>query len=378
MRVSLFFPRSTPFYEGLLGQMLRGFQAAGCEASGLCRHLGAQELRDWCAAHRPHAILEMNRPGRDVPFLPAGVRHIVWVVDFNGRHVSYFEGSDITYLFGPGWVRAYPHRGFHRWLGPGTDPSIYAPHGHGPRFPIEANFAGHIPAPWTEGELDRDLTGGFGAYRFRDLLPALGRWLLEIPKHRRPRVTDSLEAASYFCGQATGYPVVVDERLAYDIRGRTIRQVRRAALVDGILAQCPGLQIYGPPTWPQWPQYAPHYRGQLERPEELSDVYRRSAVTFHEGNGIHFRSIDAMACGALLFFLEHPEDRLPGGIETQFAPGVHYVSFNAKNFPEQIARYRRDKAAANAVRKQALQEILHAHTWRHRAEQVLCDLRDVG
>lgn len=375
--VSLFFPRSTPFYVGLLAQMRRGFEALGVETSGLCRHLGPEALPQWCSEYQPDAIFEMNRPRRDVPFLAPSVPHIVWVVDFNGRPLSYFEGSEITYLFSAGWPALFPHRGFHRWLGPGTDETLYSPPPDDAPRDLGATFVGHIPKPWTDEELDRDLTGGRGDCRFRDVLERLGRWLTTVPEAREPPGADALEFVDTFCRRATGFPVVVDERLAYDIRGRLIRHLDREALADAMLAHCDDVHFYGPENWRMWSSYAPYYRKHLDRPEEMRDVYRRSRLTFHQGNGVHFRSVDAMACGTILFYREHWHDRKPGGMADVFAPGEHYVPFTEATLAEALEHLRDDPDRVARIRGQAAAEIRRAHTWTHRARQILDDMEDV-
>lgn len=377
-RISVFLPRPTPFYEGLLPQMMKGFEAEGIEASGLCRHLDATALREWCEAYRPDAILEMNRPGCEVPFLPRGIAHLVWVVDLNGRPLSHFEGSAATYLFGPGWARGYPHAGFHRWMGPGTDPEVYAARTLAPSFAIAGNFAGHIPAPWTEDELARDLTGGAGSFRFRDLIGPLAAWLTQSATFRVPRAYDALDVAKILCREASGCELVVDDRATYDIRCRLIRHARREGLIATMLDACPGLHLYGSPSWARWPRFAPHYRGLIESPEELAALYRDSEATFHEGQGVHFRSLDAMASGGLLFFLEHPEDLMLGGMNTVFEPDVHFVPFRTETLADRMARYRDDRSAAAAVRKAAADAVRSAHTWQHRARAIVGDLADLG
>lgn len=375
--VSIFLPRPTPFYAGLLEQLRRGFEAVGVATSGLCRHLEADELTQWCAAHRPDVVFEMNRPRRDVPSLARSIVHIVWVVDLNGRSLDYFEGSEITYLFSPGWYKVYPHAGFHRWLGPGTDPTIYAPPPPGAPRDLGATFVGHIPRPWTPEELNRDLTGGLGSYRFADLLGPLERWLATHPDHRDPLREDTLEAAELLCRHVTGVPLVVDERLTYDIRGRIVRHLGRQTVADCMLNHRDDVHFYGPENWRQWPRYAPHHRKLLDSSAEVADVFKRSRSTFHEGEGVHFRSVDAMACGTLLVFHEHWYDGDPGGMARVFEPNVHYVPFTPASLNEQLERFVDDPVAAERIRAEAAAEIHRAHTWTHRAAQVMRDVAAV-
>lgn len=374
--VSIFLPRPTPFYEGLLTQLRSAFLRLGVEAEGLCRHLEGPDLQAWCDAHKPTAIFEMNRPRRDVPSLPRDIKHIVWVVDFNGRDLSHFEGSDLTYLFSPGWPALYPHRGFHRWLGPGSDPDVYRPTPR-PRD-LGATFVGHIPRPWSEQELARDLTGGAGHCRFVDVLPELEAWFSEPPGRRQPALDDALEVARDRVLTQSGCDLVADASLTYDIRGRVVRHLRRRRLLDAVCDHVSDVHIYGPSHWLAWPRYAPFYRGALDRPDAMSEVYGRSQINFHEGNGVHFRSMDVLASGGLLFYREHWHDPTPGGIARVFEPGVHYVPFREDNLPEQIARFRDDEDRRAQMCRAAAAEIRRAHTWTHRAREILDDLADAA
>ena len=108
LRLSVFLPRPTGFYRGLLPQMLRGFEQAGFEVSGTTEHLGEAELLDWCRSHKTDVVFEMNRTRSEVPFLPRSILHISWVVDFLGRTEAQIQGSDLTYFFTTGWVTAHP------------------------------------------------------------------------------------------------------------------------------------------------------------------------------------------------------------------------------------------------------------------------------
>lgn len=375
--VSIFLPRPTPFYAGLLQQLRRGFEALGVATSGLCRQLEGEELAQWCAAHRPDIVFEMNRPRRDVPSLPTSILHVTWVVDLNGRALDYFEGSEITYLFSPGWNRLFSHAGFHRWFGPGADTSIYAPLPLGAARDLGATFVGHIPRPWSDEELQRDVTGGAGAWRFADLLAAIEPWLAQWPDDRRPWVDDTLDAAEYFCKRATGVSLVADDRLRYDIRGRIVRHLGRQTTADVMLRHCEDVHFFGPENWRLWPRYAPHYRRHLDTPAELADVFQRSRATFHEGEGVHFRAVDAMATGTLLFFREHWHDVHLGGLAKVFEPGVHYVPFTEATLEAQLQRLREEPEMVARIQAEAAAEIARAHTWRHRAAQVLRDAADV-
>lgn len=371
--VSIFLPRDTDFYRGLLAQMRRGFEAAGVRTSGALKLLDADAMRDWCATHRPDAVFEMNRPRRDAQFVPRDVAHICWVVDLGGRTLSHFEGSEITYLFSDAWPEHYPHAGFHRWFGPGACDVDYAFTEH--RGEVDASFVGHVPNPWSEAELARDLTG-VGACTFGELVPAVEHILRE---HR-----DGMHSTEYFmnmvereCVRRCGHGLVLDEVLQYDLTCRVIRHVNRTELTDAALDAGVGLALFGTVNWSHWPRYAPHYRGWLATPAALRRAYATSRMNLHEGTGIHFRQMDAMSTGGLIMFRETANDAAFGGIAQVFTPNVHYVPFTLETLGERMGELLADPDRAQAMRIAAAEAIRERHTWRHRALEIIADLATI-
>ncbi len=372
--LSIFLPQETHFYRGLLAQMRRGFEAEGVATSGLCRLLGADEMAAWCAAHRPDVVFEMNRPRQDAPFLPREIAHVVWVVDFNGRSLEHFAGSEITYLFGLTWPSRYPHRGFHRWFGPGACPVDYAAE-PGSEAGVDASFAGHIPRPWSAAELAREVTDG-GRLTFGALLPDLEREL-RAARGRLYTADDFVAIAARIAAQRGAGALQLDATLRYDVSGRTVRMLNRTDLIDRVLEATRSLSLHGPENWAAWPRYAPYYRGVLETPAELRAVYQAARLTLHEGNGVHFRAMDCLSAGGLLFFRTTVHDHLPGGLATLFEPHVHYVPFALDELPAVAAEYLGDGARAARVRRAGAAAIRAGHTWQHRAREVLRDLGEL-
>ncbi|MEE9383888.1 MAG: glycosyltransferase [Nannocystaceae bacterium] len=381
-RVSLFFPRRNSFYAGVLRQMTLGFETCGVEVMGHLGLLPAEELCDWCRLHRPDVVFEMNRPGCEVQNLPAGVRHVVWVVDMQGRGMGYYEGSAITYFLILGSERSYPHSSFCRWMGPGSCPTDYPEAAHSPETTV--SFVGHIPRPWSSTELGRNVTGGRAPITLRDLVEPLTERLLSIremrheerAKNRLGRTGKShvLKLASQICMEKAGVPLLVDERLAYDIDGRMVRYANRRELGDLLVDGTATTDIYGSENWMLWPQYAAYYRGWLDTPVKMHGVYRRSVVNVHEGVGIHFRSMDILSTGGLLFFRATGYDRYHGGIGSIFEAGEHYVPFSVVDFRDKVDLYSRDRDRAQRIRRAAAAEIRAKHTWTHRTRQILDDL----
>jgi hypothetical protein len=392
LRLSVFLPRPTSFYRGLLPQMLRGFEQAGFEVSGTTELLGEAELLAWCREQRTDVVFEMNRTRSEVPFLPPHIKHVSWIVDFLGRSEAQIKGSDITYFFTTGWVAAFVYDTFADWLPPGTCPSTYAPRGL--PFASDVSVAGHVPAPWTELELKRNLSRTQRPLSFGDFLPPFLDYLA-MAEHRMNTLLDH-EAFNHGTlwtevnrqvEAATGDGIVDDPVIKYDILGRLPRTGLRPAMVREALSAGYSTRIYGTKGWSAWPEFAPHYRGFLEQPADLADAYESSRMNLHEGEGMHFRSLDCLASGGLLFYCTSRKSsdqrggwnyrpggaklNLPSGLPT---PGQHFVEYYPGELAEKARYYLAHSAQADALRQRARATVCEHHTWRHRALKVARDL----
>lgn len=391
-RLSVFLPRPSGFYRGLLPQMLRGFEQAGFEVSGSTDLLGEAELLAWCREHKTDVLFEMNRTRSEVPFLPREVQHVSWIVDFLGRSEAEIKGSDVTYFFTTGWVAAFAYDTFADWLPPGTCTSTYAP--RGVRFASDVSVVGHVPAPWTAPELDRNLSRTERRLTFGEFLPPFREFLnaterrLNHPLNTEAVNHDTLWAdVNRLVEARTGAGVVDDPVIKYDLLGRLPRTGLRPAMVSEALNAGYSLRIYGTQGWAAWPEFAPHYRGFLEQPADLADAYESSRLNLHEGEGMHFRSLDCLAAGGALFYCtprksnDHrggwhfrPDDTqlsMPRGLPT---PGEHFVEYYPGELAEKARYYLARPAEMAALRERARATVCQHHTWRHRALKVARDL----
>ncbi|TPV92937.1 MAG: glycosyltransferase [Myxococcales bacterium FL481] len=374
-RVSIFLPRDNDFYRGLLRQMQRGFEASGVECCGQTNLLGPDELDHWCRTRQPDLVLEMNRPRIDADGLPHDVLHACWIVDLHARPISEFRDSELTYLFCNAWAGFYPNGGFFRWLGPGWCPIDY-PQRRDEPFEYDLSFAGHIPNPWTRGELDRDVTGGAGCTTFGDLLPLVEQALRRHRRsgrrsHRPP--TAFLSEVDAYCRSLCGRDLVADDVLRYDLLARVGRTLNRTDLLDAVVRSSTSLAIYGPENWTRWPQYAPFYRGWLSHPAQLHRSALESRANLHEGVGIHFRSMNVMGSGGLLAYRGRASEQEPGGLQHEFSPHVHYVPIEIDTLSSDLEPYLSDPARAQTIREEASREIAARHQWKHRAQGILRD-----
>jgi len=374
--ISIFLPRDTPWYQGLILQISRGFNELNFNVSHHCGLLNEEQLLRWVKNHTPDVIFEMNRPRNDIPYLPKDIIHICWVVDFNGRNFSDFNGSEITYLFSPRWIeKSQNTANITKWLGPGACPEDYYKIDNFP-YQCEASFIGHIPNPWSTDELNRSLSKQQTSITFGKLIPFLMA-ALKKNKYQLKIHDDYINLAQELCKKHFNNTAEFDKTLEYDISGRLIRLINRMDLIDKLLFHIDDLFLYGPDNWKRWEHLEAHYKGFLNTPSKINKIYNSTQINFHEGNGIHFRVMDCMSAGGLLFAKKTDYDEKLGGIKTFFSPDKHYVEFELDNVHEKINFYLDNPDKANAIRYNAFSEIRNKHTWKHRADSIINDLKQL-
>lgn len=373
--VSIFMPRNTIWYQELVKQIATGFSAFGVEVSCHCGLLNEEALSQWIKEYNPQVIFEMNRPGGDIPFLPKHIIHICWVVDFYGRPIADFHGSEITYLFGPKWLEKFPHDGFFRWFGPGACTESYYPDNSS--FIYEASLVGHIPKPWSEEELNRNISATDEVLVFGDILPVLGKYLTELGTDFKAH-EDFYNLLYSVIKKEFNVAIRLDQVLKYDLSERLIRLLNRKQLVDKII-DIADVALFGPKNWEEWSQYKPFYKRFLETSCEMRVVYNSSKINMHEnGNGMHFRVMDCMASAGLIFVPKSEYDEKAGGIKNFFKPDEHYVEFDLDDLQDKYAFYLRNARQSEKLRHAAAEEIKKNHTWTHRAKSVFDDLSSLG
>ena len=370
---SIFLPRNTIWYQGLAKQLKNA--GAKFNITTYCGLLDEAELLAWIVNHDTHIILEMNRPRNDIPYLPSNIIHICWVVDFNGRPISDFQGSELTYLFGPKWLEKYHGSSFFRWFGPGVCLSNYYP--DDTPFLSRAAFAGHIPLPWSDEELLRTITKPTNKpVTFGEFLPELELALLKNRNNLKVH-DDYVDLIANMLLTQHGTEMELDRKLEYDMTGRLIRLLNRTQLIDSIIDVIDCFDIYGPLNWLSWPKYKPYYKKYLTLSSEMRNIYAAS-LNLHEGNGMHFRVLDCMASAGLIFVKKGEYDEKAGGIKTFFLPDKHYVEFDLDDLNDKLNFYLFNQKAADKIRFCAAEEVKKNHTWCKRFESIFEDLKQLG
>ncbi len=377
MRIAIFLPKSTPFYMSTLFAMKRGFEAHGVEVVGWTNLPESEHLIEFCRQYKPDAIIEMNRSRNDVPELPRNVRHVAWIVDAGARKLDDYRDSEVLYFFASGFKKLYtvPAAGVVDWLPPGFCSDVYRSEPASPQ--VEFMFAGHIPLPWTKEELDRVIyRDAHRTVLFGEVASAcfsewdkLGGLCMLQPGEVRKTIKDCMKTLA-------GCAVLLDApALAYDVYVRNVRLYHRTKLMDSVLSVSDSVMLYGSENWSKWSRYAQYFNGFLSDPGELRRAYQDSSFVLHEGVGLHFRTFDCMGSGSVLTYVSSVEDDQPEGINSLFEPHRHYIPVSKENMPDVVAGYRSNERARRRIGEQAA-ELVHAkHTWRHRAEKILKDLR---
>jgi len=154
------------------------------------------------------------------------------------------------------------------------------------------------------------------------------------------------------------------------------RLIERFILVENMLHITDSVELYGV-NWNLHPMLAPYHKGIVTGPQALFGVYGRSRVngTTTLRSILHRRTLECMGIGEFIFLNASVSDNDPGGMRTYFEPGVHYGEYRPNNVQEEALRWIRDDDRRRKVGQCAGAAVREKHLWRHRAEQIVADLR---
>ncbi|MBD9362044.1 glycosyltransferase family protein [Methylomonas fluvii] len=374
-RIALFLPNITPFYITLFFSIKKALESHGFQVIGWPGLLAGNELIEFCKRGRPDIVFEMNRTRSDIPEFPKDIIHIAWIVDNQGRKINTFSGSDIIYLFWQNWMKDCQASAtkIMDWFPPGVDKDIYYPESLD--FISDVSFVGHLSFPWTSRELKRVIykSSDF-VVTFADALRHLEDGVLKVDLTGFNE-DDYIAVALSFLPESHRRQINLDNCVQYDLGCRAVlRMMFRRKLLDMAAACDVSLRFYGPGGWGKWDKYRPYYQTTLTDPDDIRRVYGSSRINLHEGVGVHFRTLDCMASGGLLFYLAGPDDKITGGIRTVFTPGIHYVEVQEANFSEKVAFYLAHPEERLEICDKASLEVLQKHTWNHRVQKLVDDL----
>ena len=150
----------------------------------------------------------------------------------------------------------------------------------------------------------------------------------------------------------------------------------RCALVTRLITEgCP-VAIYGPKP-PKWAPRAIRkaHTGIYIAKEQKSKAFHNAtaclnSTSFAEGQSLNCRAFEIAACGGLQ--LIEPKDHL----QTCFEPGKEVLTYSSiDEIIEYANRAIREPEWAGAIREAGLRRLLAEHTYRHRIESMLSDLK---
>jgi len=377
LRVAIFMPHANTVYLSILFGLKRGFEKHNVEVFASVSHYDETCLLAFCQQFKPDLIFELNRSRSQLPNLPKHIMHIAWIVDSLGQPVDYYHGSDITYFFGGPWKRAFTaNGGLVDWLPPGACETAYDFKSQ--QAISDFSFVGHIPAPWTEKELSREIC------QYQGQSITFGRLHDELLDYWKAFSFENFENFTYLNSvyelieeRYAQKIEIQDQQLRYDLGCRMVRLRNRHQLISPVLESSDSLRIYGSKNWKDWEQYRPHYHHFVDHPQELKQIYQSTKLNLHEGVGPHFRVFDAMSAGGLIFAKRTPDDHTEGGMLEIFEPFVHYVPFLENDFAELADKYLGDDTARQKIVTTAAEHVRAHHTWAHRAEKIIRDYYSV-
>jgi len=377
-KIALFLPNNNSFYNSLFKAIEKGFAQCNVELIGMNTLLGEKELIEYCRSFNIQVVIEMNRSRSFVPGLPKSICHIAWIVDTLGYKPEHYKGSEILYFFGANWLQEYQlsEKGFCDWLPPGVDIDVYS-YGELPHD-SDFSFIGHLPLPWSKKELERIVYSDSNVtIRFAQVIEALNERLFNVDV--KGYTNESyLQLSLDIISELTGYTVNIENRIMrYDLNCRTIRMFNRHRLMQLAVNVTDLIKIYGPSNWKQWNQYAPFYRGFLELPDDIKNVYQRSRLNLHEGVGPHFRAFDCLAAGGVLCYFASDDDSEFGGIKTLFDVDLHYVEVTKENFHDKTQQLLKDNDQRRKISHDGSIFTQEFHSWKVRAKKIIDDLYQI-
>jgi hypothetical protein len=331
-----------------------------------------------------------GRAGVDVFFeinrlkLPAhGARgdliHVSFIDDLNAaepfpeRLDEAVMTSDLTYFGFPPeiWYGSLKFAGERGILVPGYEPIP----GQRPKYaPMDISFMGHIATTLKPGLVaDFRGRGGIDMLALYFLFRHVG---LSQSNYRYDRVKALTEDFIRWCLNVPDVDLTYRELTTLVLR--YFRGYDRADMLMSFLRASASFGIFTDPEasrWELWPPLGNHVRGYARTPAEVYGVFDASAINVHySGWTMHFRSIDCLAAGRLLFVNNTDNDLGEADIRTHFKPGEHYVGYDRDNAADLARWYLKRPELGEAMGAKARERALTHHSWRERAKQIVDDV----
>lgn len=358
------------FYELMLRGLSQGFADLGHESGWQTELPPHETIASFARRKGVSLVFEINRTlPRDVSW-PSGVAHAAWLQDhwIDGNLVVDLGKSDhIYFLYHPDAAYAGDLPADCRWsvLSPGARADAPAPTAAADRYDFA--FCGHLPSPLEmNGRIAISANG-----RAVSLSKFLQNWPPELLSQSQFCLKAIRKQIERRC-QEIRCELTIEQCMAID--ETLTRTVERRHILNVALTVSSNLGIWGPDKWQKWPEFAPFYKGDLPQLSLDKDVYQAARINVHTGTvAMHVRSMDCMAAGGFLLINRTWLDDKAGGINHFFAADEHYGSYDMEDFGEVACRYLEDAPSRARIAAEGRNAVLAAHTWKHRAQQILKD-----
>jgi hypothetical protein len=361
------------FYAYILTCLGNAFRSLGNPCAWINKPIAHDVLAALAQDFAAAACLEINR------VLPAGngwppdTAHMAWIQDyrFNGIDLTRDLGAShhLYFLLDPlAFGIAVPANRPWSLLLPGARSDVLAP--FAPPARCDFSFVGFIPDPLNDNQPVSTMPDG-RIVTLKQVIDVLPQDTLRQSHFSFPGIRAAVDRA---CDQL-GCKRIENEAALLLFDEILPRTIERKKLLEAVLTVSASLEIYGPPPWRRWPQFAPYYKGFVDDPRDLDTVFQNTRINLHNsGLSMHFRVLDCLAAGGFLMVSETSRDFDPGGIRNYLEPARHYASYAIDEAAAVAAHYLDDPQARMRIAAEGRRAVLASHTWAHRAAQILQDL----
>lgn len=376
-RVAIFAYPDHMYVNMLLG-LKRGFEELGVECHVGWNYLEGRYLSSFVDNYQPDIVVEIDRFLDQIDGFQGNIRHVAWVQNhfaFGRRVHENATGSEKIFMMDDPNQLGFGHlppESF-SYLQAGIDPAIFNENETHEVF--DFSVIGYMYPPLSEEALETVIDiNGQPVFRVVEMVESFMASNIDHCKWNFARITQFiLDFLS-----TKGHPlseVEIPRTVRWLCDEYLLRLKDRKKISEWILGISRNVAFFGTPDWASWPQFAPYYRGSLNRADELASAYRATRVNVHNGPfTMHVRVLESMACGKPVLVNDSSRAGTPVGIENFFEPGVHYIPYALDEFPQIAERALKDPAWRARIGRAAAEEVRRAHTWRHRAQQILDEL----
>jgi len=362
MKILFYFNSNSLFYTGLYDSIKKGFEEIGCLVEGAPIILNSNDLNRKILEFKPDFVLEVNRTKSEIDNFPSNLLHIGWLFDLWDKNPKDLY-SDILYTFGYSWLNRFPNSCAKHLacLPPATDESIFKKVKIKKKY--DFSFFGHIPKPWNHEELNRIVgyKNSIPIY-FKDILSNMESAVLSFDN--KFCFTSFQEKFEF------KFSTKLSNSLKYDLTTRIFRQKNRMNFLNLIKKTSDSISIFGT-NWEHYKEFDIYFKGYINSPNNLNKTIQESKVMLHDNHNLHFRVLDAMACGTPVT-ITTPKKNNDNLEIFGLKKNIHYLEVNLlKSEKFQIP----SDEILNKISNNASKVIQEKHLWRHRAKTILNDTK---